>query len=184
VNDLNHFLSVSFSVSSVRSRAGGMFVAVITLPSEVLHDRCSVPRDTPRLLDKLASVFSLSSGQTVHASIKEAVVKTMFLKEPRDSLVLPVRTAFRPFDQDGATIGNRMFSNFFKGLPEFSKESPMSSDHLDGVRALLTVDVLPGATTRARGREPKGATLSNEKALSEVDAIVRREVFVLSDSNN
>jgi len=81
-------------------------------------------------------------------------------------------------------MGNRMLSDFFEGLPEFSKESPMSSDHLDGVRALLTVDVLPGATTRARGREPKGATLSNEKALSEVDAIVRREVFVLSDSNN
>jgi hypothetical protein len=111
-------------------------------------------------------------------------VETMFLKEPRDSLVLPVRTPFRPFDQNGATIGNRMLSDFFKGLPEFSKKSPMSSDHLNGVRALMTVDVLPGAATRTRGGEPKSATLSNEKTLSEVDAKVRREVFVLSDSNN
>ena len=62
MNDLNHSLSITFSVSSVRSRAGGVFMAVITLLSEVLHDRCSVPRDTPRLLDKLASVFPLSSG--------------------------------------------------------------------------------------------------------------------------
>ena len=111
-------------------------------------------------------------------------METMFLKEPRDSLVLPVRTPFWPFDQYGATMGNRMLSDFFKGLPEFSKESPMSSDHLNGVRALMTIDILPGAATRARGGEPKSATLSNEKTLSEVDAKVRREVFVLSDSNN
>ena len=62
VNNLNHSLSITFSVSGVRSRAGGVLMAVITLLSEVLHDRCSVPRDTPRLLDKLASVFPLSSG--------------------------------------------------------------------------------------------------------------------------
>ena len=89
-------------------------------------------------------------------------MKTMFLKEPRDSLVLPVRTPFRPFDQDGATMGDRMLSDFFKGLPEFSKKSPMSSDHLDGVRALMTIDVLPSTTTRARGGEPKSAALANK----------------------
>ena len=108
----------------------------------------------------------------------------MFLKEPRDSLVLPVRTPFRPFDQDGATMGNRMLGDFFEGLPEFSKESPMSSDHLNGIGALMTIDVMPGAATRARGGEPKSATLSNEKTLSEFDAIVGREVFVLSETNN
>ena len=86
-------------------------------------------------------------------------MKTMLLKEPRDSLVLPVRAPFRPFNQDGATMGNRMLSDFFKGLPEFSKESPMSSDHLDGVRALMTLDVLPSTTTRARGENQRAQHL-------------------------
>ena len=111
-------------------------------------------------------------------------MKSMLLKEPRDSLVLPVRAPFRPFNQDGATMGNRVLSDFSEGLPELFKKSPMSPDHLNGIGALMTIDVLPGAATRARGGEPKSATLSNEKTLSEFDAKVRREVFVLSDSNN
>ena len=106
------------------------------------------------------------------------------LKEPRDSLILPVSAAFRPLNQDSTTAGNGMFSDIFKGLPELPKESPMSSDHLDGVRALMTIDVLPGTTTRARGGEPKSATFANKETLSKLDAIIGREVFVLSDTNN
>ena len=79
-------------------------------------------------------------------------MKAVLLKEPRDSLILPISAPFRPFNQDGTTTGNGMFSDFFEGLPKFPKESPMSSDHLDGVRALMTIGVLPRATTRARGR--------------------------------
>ena len=33
------------------------------------------------------------------------------LKEPRDSLILPVSAAFRPLNQDSATTGNGMFSD-------------------------------------------------------------------------
>ena len=69
-----------------------------------------------------------------------------------------------------------MFSDFFKGPPELPKTSPVSSDHLHGVRALMTIDVLPSTTTRARGGEPKSATLANKEPLSKLDAIVGRSL--------
>ena len=111
-------------------------------------------------------------------------MKAMFPKELGNSLVLPVRAAFRPLDQDSTATGNGMLSDFLKRLPTLSEESPMTSDHLDSVRTLKAVDVLPGATSRARGGVPESTTLANKKALSELDAVARREVFILSYSND
>ena len=114
MDEVNHRKGIILSGFGVLSSTGDMLVFSIA-PSveDITNARINV-RNTPRLVDGNASVFATRGDETIHATIKVAVLELVLAKKCSNTLIIPISTATWPFNHDSTTVIDRMSGHILK----------------------------------------------------------------------